>query len=96
METTQFTPELTTELTTIAFTPGNNLSSFHPLSGVHTAHQIGAFDVAGGLEVLCAVLTLLYIGSLLVQGGLFQRQLDIASSVIKTSLQGQRVVRRFR
>ena len=84
------------EFTTVSFAPVNHLGSFYAFDGGNHLHNLRMFDIAGGLEVLCAVLTLLYIGSLLWQGCAFQNPLDIASGVIKTSLQGQRVNRKLR
>jgi len=84
------------ELTTVSFTPVNHFGSFHALDSGNHLHNLRMFDIAGGLEVLCAILTLLYIGSLLWQGCSFRNPLDIASGVIKTSLQDQRVIRKLR
>jgi hypothetical protein len=84
------------EFTTVSFAPVNHLGSFHAFDPNHHLSNLRMFDIAAGLEVLCAMLTILYIGSLLWQGCSLRNPLDIASGVIKTSLQGQRVNRRLR
>lgn len=85
-----------TDLVNIAFTPGNHLSSFNAFDAAHSVHRLGFLDLAGGLEIVSAILTLLYIGSLLYQGHPFRTPFDVAGTVIKTSLRGQQIARKLR
>lgn len=85
-----------TDLVNVAFTPGNHLSSFSAFDAAHSVHPLGFLDLAGGLEIVAAILTLLYIGSLLCQGHPFRTPFDVASTVIKTSLRGQQIARKLR
>lgn len=52
--------------------------------------------LSAGIDFVCAALTLVYIGKLLVQAMPMPNPVEVACGVAKVSLRGQQIARRMR